>query len=161
MINKAHELIEVHSLPARMRGCIAQWIRSTKGGVARLPLVLVCVCARSEEECSSMAADLATVMNQSLSPTKLDARTPLSPSNYPDKRSVVAAYKRMVCVRMCVRERARARERKRERGRVREVDGERKGELTLRRGEERVELEVGRVLEATRFKLRGGARRHL
>ena len=35
-------------------------------------------------------------MNESLSPTKLDSNKPISPSNYPDKRSYVAAYKRMV-----------------------------------------------------------------
>lgn len=39
---------------------------------------------------------MAIAMNQSLSPTKLDSTQPPSPSNYPDKRSYVAAYKRMV-----------------------------------------------------------------
>lgn len=46
------------------------------------------------------AAGLANVMNQSLSPTKLNPSNPLSPSNYPDKKSVVAAYKRMVRYRV-------------------------------------------------------------
>ena len=41
---------------------------------------------------------MAIAMNQSLSPTKLDSTQPMSPSNYPDKRSYVAAYKRMVSV---------------------------------------------------------------
>ena len=39
---------------------------------------------------------MAIVMNQSLTPTKLDSTNPATPSNYPDKRSYVAAYKRMV-----------------------------------------------------------------
>eukprot|EP00731_Ephydatia_muelleri_P006565 Em0003g813a len=41
-------------------------------------------------------AGMAQVMNQSLTPTRLDSKMPFTPSNYPDKRSVVAAYKRMV-----------------------------------------------------------------
>ncbi len=39
---------------------------------------------------------MALALNQSLTPTKLSSDAPLSPSNYPDKRSMVAAYKRMV-----------------------------------------------------------------
>lgn len=42
----------------------------------------------------SARSGLAEVMNQSLTPTKVGQ--PFSPSNYPDKKSVVAAYKRMV-----------------------------------------------------------------
>ncbi len=42
---------------------------------------------------------MAIALNQSLTPTKLSSHTPLSPSNYPDKRSMVAAYKRMVSER--------------------------------------------------------------
>ena len=41
-------------------------------------------------------AGIAYVMNESLTPTKLDSNKPISPTNYPDKRSMVNAYKRMV-----------------------------------------------------------------
>ena len=41
-------------------------------------------------------ADLAYVMSESLSPTRIDSSNPISPSKYPDKRSMVNAYKRMV-----------------------------------------------------------------
>lgn len=41
-------------------------------------------------------ADVAYVMNQSLSPTKLDPTNPISPSKYPDRHSMVNAYKRTV-----------------------------------------------------------------
>ena len=41
---------------------------------------------------------MAQFMNQSLTPTRLDPKVPFTPSNYPDKKSVVAAYKRMVKV---------------------------------------------------------------
>lgn len=41
-------------------------------------------------------ADLAYVMSQSLTPTKLDSSNPISPSKYPDRKSMVNAYKRMV-----------------------------------------------------------------
>lgn len=44
---------------------------------------------------------MAQVMNQSLTPTRLDSKMPFTPSNYPDKRSVVAAYKRMVKLGVC------------------------------------------------------------
>ena len=47
-------------------------------------------------------ADIAYVMNQSLSPTKIDSNNPISPSKYPDKRSMVNAYKRMVRMIWCV-----------------------------------------------------------
>jgi len=43
-----------------------------------------------------MSAELAYVMNDSLTPTKMDSRKPISPSNYPDKKSMVNAFKRMV-----------------------------------------------------------------
>ena len=46
-------------------------------------------------------AGMAQVMNQSLTPTRLDSKMPFTPSNYPDKRSVVAAYKRMVKLGVC------------------------------------------------------------
>ena len=39
---------------------------------------------------------MSVAMNQSLSPTKLETVQQMSPSHYPDKRSYVAAYKRMV-----------------------------------------------------------------
>jgi hypothetical protein len=39
---------------------------------------------------------MAVAMNQSLTPTKLDSAEHVTPSQYPDKRSYVAAYKRMV-----------------------------------------------------------------
>lgn len=48
---------------------------------------------------ASQRRDMAIALNQSLTPTKLSSETPLSPSNYPDKRSMVAAYKRMVGTR--------------------------------------------------------------
>ncbi len=41
-------------------------------------------------------AGVPMMMNESLSPTRANPRNPISPSNYPDKKSVVAAYKRMV-----------------------------------------------------------------
>ena len=41
-------------------------------------------------------AGIPMIMNESLSPTRANPRNPISPSNYPDKKSVVAAYKRMV-----------------------------------------------------------------
>ncbi|XP_064400082.1 harmonin-like isoform X2 [Halichondria panicea] len=41
-------------------------------------------------------ASIPMIMNESLSPTRANPRNPISPSNYPDKKSVVAAYKRMV-----------------------------------------------------------------
>lgn len=41
-------------------------------------------------------ADLAYVMNDSLSPTKIHSSNPISPSKYPDKRSMINAFKRMV-----------------------------------------------------------------
>ncbi len=44
----------------------------------------------------AIMAGIATIMNESLSPTRANPKNPISPSNYPDKRSVVAAYKRMV-----------------------------------------------------------------
>lgn len=50
----------------------------------------------TEETVKDSKTAMALVMNQSLTPTKLDPKAPFSPSNYPDKRSVVAAYKRMV-----------------------------------------------------------------
>lgn len=50
----------------------------------------------TEETVKESKTAMALVMNQSLTPTKLDPKAPFSPSNYPDKRSVVAAYKRMV-----------------------------------------------------------------
>ena len=43
-----------------------------------------------------MASGLAYVMNESLSPTKIDSSNPIVPSNYPDKKSMVNAYKRVV-----------------------------------------------------------------
>ena len=39
---------------------------------------------------------MALISNQSLTPTRLDPNAPFTPSNYPDRRSVIAAFKRSV-----------------------------------------------------------------
>lgn len=79
-------------------------LASFRGGQ---PLILIvnavdydCKQLKTQESMAAGAAGLANVMNQSLSPTKLNPSNPLSPSNYPDKKSVVAAYKRMVRYRV-------------------------------------------------------------
>ena len=40
--------------------------------------------------------EMALVSNQSLTPTRLDPNAHFTPSNYPDRRSVIAAFKRAV-----------------------------------------------------------------